>query len=286
MTRIWILLMVLSFFLSVRCEAFTLWQLPEQTPSQMMSYVIQTQGGKIIVIDGGKAGDASYLRGFLAALGNKVDIWFVTHPHSDHIEALSHLLLSPDRPDIGRIYASLPTKQWAEKYAEQGSRDSTTALQEAAGKAGMKITDLKLGKEFKVDELRIEVLGVKNPEITANAVNNSSVVLRFSDSRKAVLFLADLGVEGGDKLLAKYRERLKSDYVQMAHHGQAGVGKDVYKAIDAHTCLWPTPRWLWDNDRGGGPDTGPWKTLEVRAWMDDLGITRHHVSADGLHRID
>ena len=36
---------------------FTLWQLPEQTASQMMSYVLRTAGGKVIVIDGGVHGE-------------------------------------------------------------------------------------------------------------------------------------------------------------------------------------------------------------------------------------
>ncbi|MCD8032720.1 MAG: MBL fold metallo-hydrolase, partial [Alistipes sp.] len=63
---------------------FTLWQLPPQGPSQMNSYVIRTDAGRVVVIDGGTAADAPYLRGFLAALGNRVERWFVTHPHVDH----------------------------------------------------------------------------------------------------------------------------------------------------------------------------------------------------------
>ena len=37
---------------------FTLWQLPSQTGSQINSYVLQTSGQKVIVIDGGVAGEA------------------------------------------------------------------------------------------------------------------------------------------------------------------------------------------------------------------------------------
>ena len=59
---------------------FTLWQLPSQTPSQMMSYVLVTGGGKVIVIDGGNRGDALYLKGFLGAVGNHVHNWFISHP--------------------------------------------------------------------------------------------------------------------------------------------------------------------------------------------------------------
>ena len=81
-----------------------------------------------------------------------------------------------------------------------------------------------------------------------------------------------------------YAKRLASDYVQMAHHGQNGVDKDFYKAVAAKYALWPTPRWLWDVDSGKGKGSGPWKTLEVRAWMKELGIEKNYVSADGLYK--
>lgn len=72
----------------------------------------------------------------------------------------------------------------------------------------------------------------------------------------------------------------------MAHHGQAGVRRDVYLAIKPTICLWPTPRWLWENDKGQGQGSGPWRTLEVRQWMNELGVKTHKVTADGLARID
>jgi beta-lactamase superfamily II metal-dependent hydrolase len=266
---------------------FTLWQLPEQTHSQMMSYVIRGTGGKLIVIDGGTAGDAPYLRGFLAALGNNVQAWFVTHPHSDHVGALGEILPHPQGLTIGSIYASMPDSDWVAKHIPRDEIAEVTDFEKALKAAGRSTTDLAVGQILLIDGIRIEVLGIKNPEFTQNALNNSSVVLRVSDKAKTVLFLGDLGVEAGEKLLrGTGRDRLRADYVQMAHHGQNGVGKDVYRAIRPSYCLWPTPRWLWNNDAGKGIGTGPWRTLEVRAWMAKLSVTRHYVSADGLYRIE
>lgn len=44
--------------LSAARPGFTLWQLPPQGPSQMNSYVIRTDAGRVAVIDGGTAADA------------------------------------------------------------------------------------------------------------------------------------------------------------------------------------------------------------------------------------
>jgi len=272
---------------SPRTNTFTLWQLPSQTPSQMMSYVLRSVGGKIVVIDGGMAGDAPYLRGFLAALGNKVEMWFITHPHSDHVDALTELLKNPQGLEIGTVYASLPDEAWRAKNAPTDDAVSVKNFNESMPAAAKPVVDMQPGQSLVVDGIHIQVLGIRNPEFTANPINNSSAVLKVWDRKKSILFLADLGLEAGEKLLyGPFRGKLHADYVQMAHHGQNGVGEDVYRAIAPSYCLWPTPRWLWNNDSGKGKGSGRWKTLEVRAWMDKLNIKAHYVSAGGLCRID
>ena len=264
---------------------FTLWQLPSQTVGQNMSYVLRTDGGHVIVVDGGNTGDAEYLKGFLAALGNHVHTWFVSHPHPDHIDAMTSILNNPGDLKIGSIYGSIPDEKWVAAL-EPGYLDSLIAFNSALRASGKQVSELSLGQEIIIDGLRIEILGVKNPQIRANPINNSSVVMRVSDAGKSVLFLGDLGVEGGRKLLeGSYRDRLRSQYVQMAHHGQAGVSEDVYQAIQPSYCLWPTPLWLWDNDSGGGKDSGPWRTLTVRQWMKKLGVRENYVSGKGLVQI-
>ncbi|MBN2291209.1 MAG: MBL fold metallo-hydrolase [Pirellulales bacterium] len=265
---------------------FTLWQLPPQTRSQNMCYVMQSESGRIVAIDGGMTGDAAYLRGFLAALGNKVDAWFISHAHDDHFDALASILKKPGKLVTGKIYASLPDEDWIKQHEPQ-SYGKAVAFNRAVKDSGRQVTELKLGQVITIDGIRFEILGVKNPEITPNAINNSSMVMHVSGRDKSVLFIGDLGAEGGRKLMkTPYAKRLPSDYVQMAHHGQNGVDKDFYKAVDAKYALWPTPRWLWDVDSGKGKGSGPWKTLEVRAWMKELGIEKNYVSANGLYRID
>lgn len=104
---------------------FVLWQLPPQTRTQMNSYVMRTDKGRLIVIDGGNTGDAAYLKGFLAALGNRVEAWFVSHPHSDHVDAITVLLNNPGSLTINKMYGSLPEEKWVEKndivYGRSGS---------------------------------------------------------------------------------------------------------------------------------------------------------------------
>ncbi len=266
----------------------TLWQLDSQTPYQMNSYVLKTPNDKIIVIDGGYKQDAPYLKGFLAALGNKVNLWIVTHPHPDHINALTEILKKPDGLIIEEICGSFPSEDWVVKAIGKESEDLRN-FNKALAASEVKYVDLKLGDILHVDKIKMEILGVKNPEITGeNAINNSSLVLKMYFKTTTILFLADLGYEGGEKLLnSEYASQLPSGYVQMAHHGQQGVGEDFYKKVDPEYCLWPTPDWLWDNNiKNQGKGSGPWKTLEVRAWMEKLHVKKNYIMKDGLQKIE
>lgn len=268
-------------------NTFTLWQLPNQTSTQMMSYVIKTIHGKVAVIDGGMTGDAPFLADFLKGLGNNVDAWIITHAHDDHFGALMAILKRPEALRIGTVYGSLPNTAWVEQWGNDSEKESYRQFEQALDETGRKVDVLSLGQELEFDGVHIIILGVKNPEITKNAINNSSLVLRTADTSKSVLFLGDLGAEGGEKLLkSPYASHLPSDYVQMAHHGQNGVSEEFYQRVRPSYCLWPTPKWLWENDHGGGKGSGPWRTLEVRAWMDKMSIKKHYVMLEGIQKIE
>ncbi len=114
--------------------------------------------------------------------------------------------------------------------------------------------------------------------------NNISCVLRMTVGGKNVLFLGDLAEPGGI-VLRSYHDAnsangnnyfsLKSDMVQMAHHGQTGVPKTVYEAIDPDICLWPTPDWVYT-----AGSTSTLSTYYTRRWIAELGA-ENYVSADG-----
>ena len=257
---------------------FTLWQLPSQGPTQMMSYVIKSAGGKVLVVDGGMTCDGAYLREFLEERGGHVDGWFITHPHQDHLNALTWILSNPGDLEIGKIYASFPSLEWLRKY-EGGTAKTLECFLTALEHTDRNHTELNRGDIFDFDEIHIEVLSVSNTHITFNAVNNSSVVMRFSDPTKSILFTGDIGVEAGDNILETVEhQKLKAVYVQMAHHGQGCAGKNFYEVVDPVYCLWPTPLWLWDNNNGGGKGSGPWGTLETRKWMEELNVKSNYVS--------
>ncbi len=268
-----------------RGKGFTMWQIPSHKNTIGNSYVFQTRGGKVIVMDGGFPEEAFTLRGFIGALGNEVEAWFISHPHDDHMGALSEILKDKQDLKIKHIYHSRITEQVidAEPTEAQKCRDFYKQLDEGE----IPVTDIQeAGGVFDYDDMHLRILSVATG-LTKNPYNNNSMIMRVWDKRKSVVFLGDAGIECGDLALkGPYADLLSCDYLQMAHHGQNGCSEQFYRSIRFRACLWPTPMWVWNNDTGKGYNTAHLKTIETREWMDSLGIKEHHVSVrDGLWKL-
>lgn len=264
-------------------QADELFMFPSTEGAQNLCVLVKTSQGKLIVIDGGWESDAQMLEDKIKEYGGTVDAWLLTHPHGDHVGALLNLLQEGNAQiQIRKIYYSFASPEWYQTYAPDDPGMAGELL-ECFKKLPDEMLDDGIGQGsiIQVDDIKIEVMNDRSG-FTVNAVNNSCIVYKFWMRGQTVLFLGDLGYEAGEKLLQDRGSKgLKADIVQMAHHGQSAVGKEVYEAISPKICLWPTPQWLWDNDNGGGVGSGPWYTLETRAWMEELHVQENLCTKDG-----
>ena len=271
-----------------RTEDFSLWQLDSFFEEVQMGYIIRTDDQKLIVIDGGGKRTAPILESYLKQLGGKVDTWILTHPHADHVDSFLDIL-ERGSIEIERILHVSLSNTWVQKNEPQNYETVAryNQLMEAFGPIAVSVN---VGNQFNLAKgVQMEVFGALNQAITRNAINNSSMAFKLSSPSKSIFFLGDLGSEGGQQILKTYdKNELRADYVQMAHHGQAGVDIEFYRAVSSDYALWPTPKWLWNNQlEGKSVNSGNFKTLIVRAWMDELGIKQNYVSGlEGNLQID
>lgn len=260
-----------------------LWMLGSTTGAQNLSIVIKSPHGKLIVVDGGWEADATKLSELILQQGGKVDTWLITHPHEDHVGALCAILNDASRKiRIDKIYCSLASPDWYRQVSPTGAGIADQLLSAFAKlPVGTVKNNIGRGTEIDIDDVHIRVLNNRGT-YTYNGVNNSSLVYKINVSGQSILILGDLAYDGGKDLIKTCTAaELKSDIVQMAHHGQQGVDQDAYALIAPTTCLWPTPAWLWNNDNGGGVGSGPWGTMTTRAWMDALGVKDNRSLKDG-----
>lgn len=256
-------------------------QLSNQSTRQMMGYILKTKNNRIIVIDGGTVEDTENLVKQIDKRGGKVDAWFLTHLHDDHIGAFSKIV-NNEQIQIDKIYCSFNEYSWYEENEPARAEFSKQILEILEqDNIKQKVEEVSLNQKINIDDINIEILGIKNPEITENAGNEQSIVIKFDTGKTTFLVLGDTGVKLSEKLLNTQKEKLKSDIVQMAHHGQNGATKELYEQINPTICMWPTPEWLWNNDSGEGKGSGIWKTLETRQWMKELEVKENYVEKDG-----
>lgn len=264
--------------------------LGNSTYSQMFGCVIITDS-KTVVIDGGAQGDRDQLYNFLKENAQgRVDAWLFTHAHHDHIGAFCELCYAYPDIEISAIYHDFPDFDILRDKGSRGEWETSLwkRTEELFNTRYRNIIHrVKKGDTLTFDDLTLTVLRTYNKEITWNFVNNSSVVYRIDGEKRSILILGDLGEEGGDELMETCeKELLQTDYTQMAHHGQRGVKRELYEYINPKRCIWPSPEWLWNNDKGGGFDTGPWHTIRTREWAEALGVTEHIVEKDGIQKIE
>ena len=280
---IFILIIAISlfYFQNYSQKNTTLTQLSPQGDRQMMGYLIKTHKGKLIVIDGGTTDDKDQLIDQINQNGGKVDAWFLTHAHDDHVGAFTQIVNNTDIL-INKIYVSTNELSWYKQYEPQRA-DFTEYFLETleSEKIKDKVVQPNINDIFKIDNVQAEILGIKNPEITENPGNEQSMVIKFTTNNKSLLILGDTGEKSSEKLLKTQKEKLKSDILQIAHHGQQGATKELYKQVNPKICLWPTPEWLWNNDIGQGENTGPYKTFETREWIKEMNVKENYIAKDG-----
>lgn len=258
----------------------TLTMLQSQTDSQILSAIIETSQGNLIVVDGGLGADGDYLKEQILARGGHVSAWLITHPHGDHVGALYKILQDEAAGissgiQIDGFYYSFGHPSW---YTEHDPSEVTMAHSIIGTFAGLPQEMLHTvygGMTFYVDDVEIQVMNDRY-EMTKNPGNNASIVYKIKAGDSTILFLGDMGEEGGDRLLEDVgAEALQADIVQMAHHGQGGVGENLYQAIAPKICLWPTPQWLWDNQGSR------YAIQATKNWVRKLGVEKHYCTKDG-----
>ena len=227
-----------------------------------------------------------------------VKYWFLSHAHNDHIYELAKLLNYNEidftienivfdfpnfiktgtiwHPDFVTYNTANPSNTTHSDLSITAWETLKTGLENYATKKGLTYTadsyyeelngkivnaeTIAKGQVITVDDVDFEILQTWSTRDTQ--VNSNSMIIRMWVDGQSVLFLNDATVESGNRLIETYgRDFLKSDIVQMAHHGQNGTAKNVYDAVDAKVRLWPCFSAVWAGE------SEIYQTKEVRSWV-------------------
>ena len=248
------------------------------------SFIITTEDGKVIVIDGGFSFETDYFIQYLKAVTGQrkphIDAWFLSHPHTDHVEVFYEVAENrADRVSFDKVllhYA--PYELYASRSQEEGMQ-MVGEFDRISKAFPEKVQILHTGDRFNIGAAGITVLYTADTSLVD--VNEHSVIFRMDLGGRSAMFTGDAQVGAGNKTVAEWESSglMKCDICKMAHHGQDGVGRNFYEAVSPEICLWPTPTWVWDNTNGN------LQTPEVRGWMEELGVEENYIAWQGSQTI-
>ena len=221
-----------------------------------MSYVIRLCDGSFIVYDGGMP-YSEYADRLYTVLKSQTELrkriviaaWVLTHAHPDHTGVFDL---------FAEEYASKITVEnivlnFGMPVSSEDMRYQNHILAQAQKFPNARVMKVNVGTDLYFRNAKMEVLFEQTllaPKIIEN-LNAATLVTRVELDGKSFMFLADHADYAGSEkhpahlfnngaIRRMYGDYLRSDVVQVAHHGLGGGGTAaLYELIAAKYALWP-----------------------------------------------
>ena len=251
-----------------------LWQLEVDNKGSRsnggMSYVIQLTDGTFIVIDGGYNTDTEADNLYKLLKENTVgdgepviSAWFITHLHVDHWGGLKNFSQKySDKVDVKAFYYNFPRVT----LGDVGPSDQKNVEGYMnKWKNAKKYASLHSGMNFSVVDAKITVICTFEDVFPQpiDEGNDTTTVFKVDVGGQSIMFLGDAYYGESATMTSQIDASvLKSDIVQVSHHGYEGCSEGLYRAVGAKVVLWPmnivgyegtTPSQVFKKWYEGGP---------------------------------
>ena len=218
-----------------------------------MMFMIKLADNSLFLIDSGHERQASkeamkaqldFMREITGTSENekiKIRGWFFSHAHGDHVFGAHQFVTTyHDQLEIDSVLFNFPA------YGVVGGYDGGTFKMKNAMNTyfpGVKHVSLHTGQTFTMQGVKFETLcthedwvGTDGNTTLGSDMNTASTVLKITIDGKTLMLLGD--ITKSDQLEKMYTSTLKSDIVQVAHHGYNRL-TSLYNAIAAQYAICP-----------------------------------------------
>ena len=213
-----------------------------------LGIIFYLPNGKFIIYDGGyTANDGLYKKLKELAGTNEIIIaaWIISHPHADHEDAFDAFLANHAKDiEIETVMYNFT------KYSDQyGNSDNIKTNVDKYLDGKTTIIKPHTGQIYNFGSSTVEILYTVEDFIPNEIkdINDTSMVVRVTVSGKSTMLLGDTyaGDNNKDVNIAKfltdtYGAYIKSDIVQLGHHGSWPGTETLYSNINAPVVFWPS----------------------------------------------
>ncbi|MBO4355872.1 MAG: MBL fold metallo-hydrolase [Clostridia bacterium] len=210
-----------------------------------MSYLIINDNHEYAIVDGGQyLEDIEELYRLMRDDCGKdvvtVKYWFITHPHGDHFWALYNMAQSGEymqKIKVEKLLFSIPEK--FERCAKELAQ-----LNSLPGILGAEFIEPSGDDVYEFGDLTFEVYLTYKDIGNPSDPNELSMLFSVKGKNKKAMFVGDAYAAGCASAVRRLKEEgrldaLKSDIIQIAHHGLNGGDLDFYYYVGAYIAMVP-----------------------------------------------
>lgn len=181
---------------------------------------------KTVLIDGGPKRNTEKLAAFLSSHSvTTIDYVVLSHPDEDHYGGLEYVF---DNLQVNNFYDTRLSKKSANKVR-----------QKAAVEPGCNTCYPSINSSLNWDpEVSIKVLSLYVPKtVSANSVNNASIVLKMTYNGESILFTGDIDTKVENDLINRCGNSLSSTVLKVSHHGSKHASQDTFiEEVKPESC--------------------------------------------------
>ena len=236
--------------------------------SNGLSMLIRLEDGSFIIIDGGfnRASCSNNLAAEIRKQASKyakndkdirIAAWIITHAHGDHSGMISsrsdafkgftvenflvNFISDSERQKAISEYIAKGATNWS-----NGEGGGYASVLSSAENLGAKVRIVHVGQNYYFADAKLEVLYTIEsfgPSV-CNAFNTTSLIIKATISGTTFMITGDATGAGMQIAANMFGDYLKSDIVQVSHHGYTTWGNDsgtiaAYVKMAPTTLLWP-----------------------------------------------
>ena len=224
----------------------------------LMCFLIRLSDGRFIVVDGGISDNAygSFSQALYAKMmeqavdKNNITIaaWVITHSHGDHIGGFCSFSAAYSKQvKLQSILYNFPSNADSEASSDDKGSYARFLTHAKSYYKNTPLYKVHTGHVYTIADATIEIFYTHEDYVTMTRSissnknwNNSSIIFGFGIAGQKIMFLGDSQETPNDLTANIFGSALKSDFVQIAHHGGLGGTKPIYKAIDPTIALFTT----------------------------------------------
>ena len=221
-------------------------------PSSGEGYILRLPDGRFIIFDGGYKDDDRVYKTLRELESKEIVIaaWFISHPHGDHYPAFLNFVKDHGYDRSITIQRVMHNYTHEDRYNINGSAGLDEAgknvaefynvLEEYA--PDVPVIKVHTGQVINFGDTEVEILYTVEDIMPKKLPNNndSSLVIRLHIATQSVILLADTCYDSGPIMNKIWGSYLKSDIMQIAHHGQWPSVAEIYHSIQAEVVLFPS----------------------------------------------